>query len=163
MNTLEYDTVIVLRPAETVDARLLWQWDSDIAVRESSFRSDLTTWDEYHGWFKEKLSDPSFEILIARDREENPLGRAYLEIPGDHGVINVAVAPEHRGKGHSPSLIRTATGYAFEKHAIRRVVGYIKGMNPASIHAFNSAGFKQAGAAVVDDEDALVYEFRKSA
>ena len=161
MDILSKDIVIVVRRAETMNARLLWQWDNDIAVREGSFRTDPIEWEEYNAWFKERLDDPAFSILVAYDREDCPIGRAYLEIPGARGVIHVAVAPEQRGKGHSPGLIRSATEYAFHTYAIDSLVGYIKGMNTASIRAFQSCGYHQAGAAVIEDQDAMVYEIRR--
>jgi RimJ/RimL family protein N-acetyltransferase len=140
---------------------LLWQWDNDIAVREASFNSDPVAWDDYNAWFKERLDDKAFTILVAYDREEKPVGRAYLEIPGDRGVIHVAVAPEERGKGHSPGLVRAATEYAFTAFPIDSLVGYIKGMNTASIRTFQACGYHQAGAAVIEDQDAMVYEIRR--
>lgn len=155
------DYTLSVRVAADDEADLLWNWDNDIAVRESSFAAEPKTRDEYRQWYTQCLNDPHSTILIGLDRNNKPVGRAYLELGGDRGVIHVAVAAEERGKGYSSALIYAATEYAFETSAIDSLAGYIKLSNAASIRSFQSAGYVQAGAAVIEDQEALVYEIKR--
>jgi RimJ/RimL family protein N-acetyltransferase len=159
MSTIE--TPIAIRLATTEDAHLIWEWDNDIAVREASFDADALSWVEFEKAFAARLKSKRHIVLMAMDAHGVPVGRANLELESSRAIINIALAPEERGKGFAVPLVLAATQFTFVNTPVEVVVGFIKLMTPASIRAFTSAGYSQAGAAVIEDQDALVYEIRR--
>ncbi|MDR3709621.1 MAG: GNAT family N-acetyltransferase [Capsulimonadaceae bacterium] len=153
--------IVSIRLASINDSALLWTWEHDIAVRENSFAESPRDKEEFVSWFAERVHDAASPILIGLAHDSIPIGRAYLELAKEPGVIHVAVAPDQRGKGYSPVLIQAATEYAFANSTIASLAGYMRVMSVAPIRAFEAAGYEQAGATIIDDEDALVYAIRR--
>lgn len=152
---------ILLRRAGAEDARLLLDWRNDPETRRHSFDPAAVRWDDHARWLERKLSDPGARLWIAEAGGE-PVGQIRVERarPG-LGEVHLSVAPDARGRGHSPRMIDAAAREGAGELGLRRLVGRVKADNAASRRAFESAGFALADPpvheAVAPPEGALLF------
>ena len=148
---------IKLRAANEEDARLLWNWANDATVRAASFSSQRISWAEHCDWMARRLSDQRSQIWVA---EENgyPLGtvRAHRTTE-DCAELGVTIAPESRGQGLAPLVIRLAVERAIERWSLAELHAFIKPHNVSSTKAFESAGFECDGVTTVNGGEAIRY------
>lgn len=147
-----------LRPAEPDDARLLFEWANDAAVRRSSFSSSPITWQEHCLWFAQKLAEPREIILMCEADAGTPVGtvRFHESSPGEF-QIGVTVSPVWRGRHAAPHLLKKAVRYLPENRNVRRVHAFIKKENTASRRSFESAGFRFSSCRMIDGVEAFHY------
>jgi RimJ/RimL family protein N-acetyltransferase len=140
-----------LRPARPDDAERLFAWRNDPTTRRFAFDPDELSWDAHVAWLGRRLTDPDTAILIAEDEGE-PVGQIRFDRSGDAAVIDVAVAPEARGRGLGTSLIRAgATSCPLPVTTLR---AQVVPANGASLTAFRRAGFRD----VAEDDRAVTLE-----
>jgi RimJ/RimL family protein N-acetyltransferase len=148
-----------LRPAADDDAKLLWHWANDPAVRAASFNSARIPWRTHEAWFAKRLARPqSARIYIAHARSGNaPVGQVRLEKSAPtRAVVSVVVAPDQRGRGIGAALIHAGCMRAAQDLGVSRVLAYIRDDNAASIAAFERAGFKHLRRAKVGGNQAVL-------
>jgi UDP-2,4-diacetamido-2,4,6-trideoxy-beta-L-altropyranose hydrolase len=131
-----------LRRATAEDSLLLWRWVNDAEVRAASFQSKSISKEEHATWFEQKLSSSHAAIYIAEDDQGIPVGQFRVEWAGGGlAEVDISVAPEKRGAGIAPSLIRDATYLASQDMGLKCFQAHIKAENRASLRAFEKAGF----------------------
>jgi UDP-2,4-diacetamido-2,4,6-trideoxy-beta-L-altropyranose hydrolase len=148
---------MTLRDAHADDARLLWNWANDPAVRAASFSSQAISWDEHCQWMARTLRDEESRIWVV---EENgcPLGTIRArKTSEDRAELAITVAPELRGQGSAPWLIRKGVERTVEMWGLSELEALIKPKNTSSIKAFESAGFQFNGVTTVCGCEALRY------
>lgn len=144
-----------LRPAESTDARRIWEWSNDPEVRSVSFSSDPIPWDSHVAWFQARLADPQCRQCIAVERKGDPIAQVRFDIADDNSAtISISLAADVRGKGLGTQLIWMACRELFAETEIDRVEALIKPDNVASIRAFEKAGFVTTGDTEVKQQPA---------
>lgn len=128
-----------IRDVTLSDARLLFDWANDPATRANSFHSEPISWENHLSWLEKKLKSGSSSFYLFTIDEE-PVGLVRME-GSEPSIIGVTVAPNHRGKGLSSKMIRSACT-AFRKKNDSSVLAYIKLSNIPSLKAFEKAGFE---------------------
>lgn len=136
---------LTLRRAMPEDDRLLWEWVNDPAVRASAFSTDPVPWEGHQGWFARRLADRDCVIFIGLDVGGVPIGQVRFEGAAETATVDVSVAPEQRGKGCAPRLLRLAAAALFDDPRWQTVQAWIKPENLASRQAFERAGFHCGG------------------
>lgn len=154
---------ISLRPAGPGDAGVLYQiyastreeelavvpWDA--SAKEAFLRMQFTAQDtDYHA----RYPDASYDLIMAG---EQVLGRLYVH-RGETAweVLDIALLPEHRGKGLGARLMTEVLARAGT--AGKPVQIYVERFNPAQ-HLYDRLGFRQ----IADQGVYLLLEWRRGA
>lgn len=135
-----------LRAAAAGDARLLFDWLNEPAVREASFSTSPVPWEDHEHWYARKLASADCAIFIASDVDGTPAGVIRFEVDGHDAVVSLTVEPGHRGRGVAAELIRRGCERFQERGGLKRFVAEIKSHHAASRKAFANAGFVLAEA-----------------
>lgn len=136
---------ITLRLAVQADCRPLWQWRNEPLTREASFDTNLISYEDHEHWFSRKLNSPDMRIFIIVNADGRDMGYARFSIDREEAEISVSLDESLRGKGHGAAAIRLASDRVISSGSVVRVLAYIKPDNPASIAAFQRAGFVPQG------------------
>jgi RimJ/RimL family protein N-acetyltransferase len=148
---------LALRPATSGDARLLWSWANDPAVRASAFVPDVIPWTSHVAWLNAKLSSGHTRIWIL-ERDGHPVGQVRYDLCGDVAEIDFSVAAEARGSGLGADLLRLSVPAACQELRAARLAGLVKTDNVRSGRAFEHAGFALAGEEVRNGATCQRYE-----
>jgi len=151
-----------LRAATSEDARLIFDWANDPAVRAVSFSSEPIAWENHLTWFTAKLGDANYRIWVAEDKAGTPVGQVRFQIDGDAATVSISLDAGHRGKNRGSLLIWTACRKLFTESAISHVLAYIKPDNNASVRAFEKAGFQGWDEATVKGSSAWVCRMERA-
>jgi len=132
---------VTLRPACEADCQRLWEWRNDPMARAVSFHCEPISYEEHQRWFAQKLRDPSLRIFIVLDAHGEAVGYVRFNIAGPQAEISVALDHRQRGKGYGAVAIQRAAEHLLRTGAAQRIVAQIRPDNPASLRAFQRAGF----------------------
>lgn len=147
-----------LRAATADDSHLLWQWVNDPAVRQSAFQTAPVPWEGHQVWFARRLADSDCQILIGMDPQGTPIGQVRFEREEQgSATVDISLAPDQRGKGYAPKLLRLAVQHLFEDPRWKSVEAWIKPENTASQQTFTRAGFLCLGEENVRGHTAIHY------
>ena len=102
--------------------------------------------------------DGARRSLAIAERAGQPVGLLRLD-PVSPGCaeLGITVAPEHRGQGLAPLILRAGIQHA-RQLGLTRLVARIRPDNARSIRSFLRAGFSAAGVEEVHGQRALRYE-----
>jgi RimJ/RimL family protein N-acetyltransferase len=146
--------MITLRPAALDDETRLLAWRNDPATRASAFNEAEVSPEAHKTWLARKLADPACAIVVAEEEGEPVAQVRFERIEPDLAEIDIAVAPQARGRGVGRRVLRLAVGDARRVLGVTRVRARVKPTNEASLKAFRAAGFAvtRAGGAAIELE-----------
>ena len=144
---------IVLRPATMEDCRRVWEWRNEPANQPFFFDSSDIPFEDHQRWFSTKIQASDTRIFVAVDKDNRSVGYVRFSITEDQAEISVAVDKTQRGKGYGTAAIKQGSDQLLATGAARLIVALVKQDNPASIAAFQRAGFAISSQKVVDDTD----------
>lgn len=151
---------VSLRPVTLNDARLLFEWFNEPAVRAVSFSPEKVSWEHHWAWLQERLRDAR-SVLWMVTAHHQTIGQIRFALDGDIATLSLCLAAETRGQGWGPLVIWAACRKLRREHpGIRRVEAWIKPDNQASQRAFEKADFHRLAQREVCGQPALVYEWR---
>ncbi len=137
--------LVRLRRAVPDDARQLWQWANDDAVRAASFHPEPIPWDDHVAWFQRLLADQRSAQWLAMDGAGTPLGQFRVELDeAGRGTVDVSVDPGRRGQGWAGPLIAAGARQAASElrpQGIRALEASVLLANEPSSRAFLAADF----------------------
>ncbi|HSI10800.1 MAG TPA: UDP-2,4-diacetamido-2,4,6-trideoxy-beta-L-altropyranose hydrolase [Chthoniobacter sp.] len=145
--------LIHLRPAGADDARLIWEWANDPAVRAASFRSAPIPWEDHERWFAAQLSASTTHFFIA-ELEGKPVGQIRFVVEGNEAIISASMSAALRGRRYGSALLVRAAREIFRISNIERIVALIKPGNTASLRSFQRAGFHREDDTVEEGQSA---------
>lgn len=129
-------------------ARLVMQWRNDPVTLAASFHQEPKLWESFYPEFcSNYFTIPSLQPLFACIDGERA---AFLRFrPHTHPTtprllcpeISIMVAPEHRGKGVATRALQEVQSL-LKARGVDAVFAEIKTDNPASVKAFEKAGYK---------------------
>jgi RimJ/RimL family protein N-acetyltransferase len=134
---------VVLRPAVSGDARLVFEWRNlpYIVARASSQRA--VDWQEHLLWFEETIRSED-RLMFLVERDGLAIGQVRFDRRGDeHCLISAYLLPEWTGKGYGIEAIRAGCAEAFRRWKVEEVGACVRLDNPAAHSAFLKAGFGQ--------------------
>ena len=155
------DARLRLRSVQTQDARLLWRWANDPETRRMSFSTARIPWQSHLVWFDTKLHDPNCRLYVGVTASEQPVGQVRAELRGRDATVSVSVDHRLRGKGYGSDLIRKAVERLLRDGRVGKVQAFVKPGNRASLIAFERAGFRTAGRAKVEGQEAVLMEVHR--
>jgi UDP-2,4-diacetamido-2,4,6-trideoxy-beta-L-altropyranose hydrolase len=136
-----------LRASHREDRGLLWAWVNDPDSRASAFRTGPIPWPEHAAWHDRVLRDGAVLQWIAVAGGV-PVGQVRFDLHGDEARVDVAIAPECRGRGLAPVLLRLGVDALVRARGPHRVLAEVRVENEPSLRAFARAGFREEGTAV---------------
>lgn len=145
--------LITLRFATREDCRPVWEWRNDPETRQLSFNSSYIPFKDHERWFLTKIDASDTRIFVALDAHGVEVGYVRFSVLEDEAEISVAVDKTQRGKGYGTAAIKEGSDQLLATGVAKRIVAYVKQDNPASITAFQRAGYVIAGVKVVADTD----------
>ena len=132
-----------LRPAtrEDSDRLLAWRNDPD-AVRTSMTGSPVSP-GEHALWVDDRLRRPLPRLWIA-EVDGIAVGQVRLDVDDQGaGVVSIAVAREHRGRGLAAAMLDALAGIAAGDPNVHRLIARVREDNAPSLRAFRRAGYDQ--------------------
>jgi UDP-2,4-diacetamido-2,4,6-trideoxy-beta-L-altropyranose hydrolase len=144
-----------LRPVGDADMRLLWEWANDAAVRETAFHPEQIPWERHVQWFKARQRECGCRMHIITDEAGSPLGQLRIDLHGEYAEVHLSLAAPHRGRGIGPAALREAYALMSSLAPDAIVVARVRPENPASLRAFEKAGFVQRGVEMVNGRSAV--------
>ena len=152
---------ISVRPATQDDCRRLWDWRNESTTRAASFNSDFIPYQDHENWFSRKMRAQDTRIFIVMDADAREVGYVRFSIEADEAEISVGVDIAERGKGYGADAIRMASDQILATGPVDRILAYIKQDNPASLAAFQRAGFDSKSIKDVSGIAAHVMTYRR--
>jgi RimJ/RimL family protein N-acetyltransferase len=134
-------TSVELRPVTLSDRDLLLKWRNDFVTVRFSGTARAVTAQEHDRWFARRLAmaDPCIWIGVWR---RNEVGQVRLDQTNDRFAVDVAVAPEWRGRGFGTALLCALTTLAGAEGRVP-LIACVHLDNNASLRSFASAGFRE--------------------
>jgi ribosomal protein S18 acetylase RimI-like enzyme len=138
---------VELRPVEPGDEEFLYRvyagtrteelavvaWDD--AAKEAFLRMQFTAQDRH---YHDQMPDASYEVVLV---DGEPAGRLYVDRRANEiHVVDIALLPEHRGRGLGTRLMREVLAEA--DAAGTRVTIYVERFNPA-LRLYERLGFSR--------------------
>ena len=139
-----------LRRVQEGDEDFLWRLANDPDVRSASFSTKMIPWEDHIRWFRKQLNDPSCIFFIATC-ENIPVGQVRFEMKDEEATISISVKREYRKKNFGSNIIRISTQKIFDSTKTKKVHGYVKIDNTASVLAFQKANYKNLGRCNIKD------------
>ncbi|MGA7988068.1 MAG: GNAT family N-acetyltransferase [Candidatus Dormiibacterota bacterium] len=135
---------ITLRRAGEHDADLLFEWRNDPDAVRFSVSGQPVTREDHERWFAMRRDDPSVHLWIA-DEHGIPVAQVRVDVVPPAGVVSVAVAVSHRGRGLGSEVLRAMVSEIAEDDRVRVLRALVHPDNAHSIRAFERAGFHRSG------------------
>jgi ribosomal-protein-alanine N-acetyltransferase len=113
-----------------------------LAIERASFTNPWT-WEMFAG---ELYNDPVSRIYVLRSRDGGP-ALAFCSVwlvAGELHINNLAVEPEHRGRGLGRRLLADVLDEAARRGASRATLE-VRRSNRVAIHLYEQMGFAEAG------------------
>lgn len=111
------------------------------------------------GMFEDELFNPNAIYFVAEDRGKVCGYAGMWKIIDEGHVTNLAVHPDHRGKGFGKKLIQSLISYS-KDNGINAITLEVRVSNIAAISLYESFGFARAGIRrqyyADNNEDALI-------
>ena len=134
---------VELRPAKAEDAEVTYKWANDADVRRFALNQKKIPKADHISWFKEKIANPHCLYFIAL-HNQTKVGSFRLDVNTDStALISYLLDPAFHGKGLGRVLLKTGVEKAKAHKEIKRIEGYVKEQNKASLHLFRTLGFQE--------------------
>ncbi|MGH2405415.1 MAG: UDP-2,4-diacetamido-2,4,6-trideoxy-beta-L-altropyranose hydrolase [bacterium] len=147
-----------LRTIREGDRRVLWEWANDPDIRAVSFTPDPIAWESHVRWFESRLRDPRGFFYIGVDQNDESVGQIRFDRENEETVVSVSIDRARRGRGYGALLIELASRKVLAATGAP-IRAYVKPGNQASMKTFRRVGYREAGAATISGQDALVLVF----
>ena len=133
---------MLLRRAESKDARDIFLWRDDAQTRAMSRNTQPLDEQTHNVWFEKVLADPA-RVLLVGVILEAPVGMVRFDRKNEVASweISITLAPGERGKGFGRRLLILAVEYFFVANPESILLAEVKKSNMISLRMFESAGF----------------------
>jgi spore coat polysaccharide biosynthesis protein SpsF len=149
--------MVMLRPAQKSDSKLLYDWANETDVRNMSIDSNAIEWKDHIHWFERKITDPHTRIFIMIENGKE-IGQIRMENKNSEWLIGYSIAEEYRGKGYGKKIIELG----LKEIRTGIFVALVKINNTASVKIFSGLNFAQAGLVEEDGVQLIKFIFEKA-
>lgn len=150
-NQLKYGK-ISLRPLETEDIELLYQWENNMEIWNVS--NTRTPFSKYilAEYLKESVKDiyetKQLRLIIQNEKLE-PVGAVDLfDFDPYHMRAGIGILihdAKNRNHGYATDALNAIFGFALESLGLKQLYASISAQNVVSIHLFEKTGFEKTG------------------
>jgi pseudaminic acid synthase len=148
-----------LRPVTLDDARLLFDWKNDPAVKRSAIVRKEITWEEHVAWLNARLKDAGTVFYII-ENDGQPWGQIRFDIRGNEATVSISLDKAHRSRGIGQAVLKAVCPTVMTDHLLSVVRAEISRDNTASLTSFFKAGFVLGKAEVIKGVPCFVCELR---
>ncbi|WP_242927150.1 UDP-2,4-diacetamido-2,4,6-trideoxy-beta-L-altropyranose hydrolase [Pontibacter vulgaris] len=142
--SLSLTTAMKLRLVNEQDLMLLYNWANDPEVRRNSFNTEPILLENHTRWFNIKLADPLSALYLATIGDD-PAAHIRFDFKSETAVLSYLISEKYRGKGLGHIvLLKGIKKLQQDKPGIKQIEGLVQKSNPASVRAFEKAGFAYA-------------------
>jgi RimJ/RimL family protein N-acetyltransferase len=150
--------LVTLRSARDADVERLLEWRNDADAIRFSVSGRHVSGADHARWFATRRHDPRVHLWIA-EVDGTPVGQVRVDDGSDGvGVVSVAVAPAHRGRGIGSEILRALVTTVTADTTVRVLRAHVHPDNVQSIRAFEKAGFSMT---VATESGFRVLELRR--
>lgn len=133
-------TEYTFRKAKLEDSKLIYDFAMDDGVRKSSVHSEIFTYESHCAWFRKRLADNNYHILLYGDDLLN-IGMVRLEQTGNEFLLSYQIANEYRGRGFGEKMLQCLYPYLQNAFHEIKVIAYVKNSNMISIKTLLKCGY----------------------
>lgn len=140
---------IMLRPVQDTDMDLIYQWANEPTVRANAFSTKPIPYEDHVKWFRTKQNDSNCFFYIAMNGTQ-PVGVIRIDRQKDKpeiGVISYSVDGNVRGLGIGTRMLMMVC-VLLKDTGLHSLLGQVKPSNPASMRAFQKAGYMETNRTV---------------
>lgn len=134
-----------LRRARDDDAERLLEWRNDADAVRFSVSGRPVTGEDHARWFATRRDDPDVQLWIAEEGGI-PVGQVRVDVADGVGVVSVAVASAHRGRGIGSEVLRAMVSEISAAETVHMLRAFVHPDNTQSIRAFEKVGFRLTAA-----------------
>jgi UDP-2,4-diacetamido-2,4,6-trideoxy-beta-L-altropyranose hydrolase len=133
---------IEIRAASVDDARNLFEWRNDPAVRRVSRAADLIDWETHRTWFAGVLGALNRPLLIGQ-RMGSPVGVVRFDVQGAEAEISIYLVPGAHPPGQGQDLLQSAERWlAANRPTVSVIRAQVMAGNERSERMFLAAGYR---------------------
>lgn len=137
--------LVVLRPAESQDSALLYEWRNDPWILSLGTEQRPVTRAEHDAWFDRVLERRDQHRLLIVVVSGEPVGQMRFDRSRpDECVVSIYLVRSATGKGHGVEALRNGSRYVLCHWHVSRIVAHVQETNKRSIVAFERAGYRRA-------------------
>ena len=144
---------LTLREAVAEDAKLLFDWANDEAVRNNSINQQPIAWEDHINWFSSKLNDIN-TIMLILENDHVSVGQMRIALQDGYWTINYSIDKNYRSMGYGKQIVKLS----IEKYPSYLFRAVVKKNNIASKKVFEGLGFKEVYSA---DDSLYLYEYHQ--
>ncbi|MBF0595707.1 MAG: pseudaminic acid synthase [Candidatus Omnitrophica bacterium] len=128
------------RPASLADAKLLFDWRNDDAVKKTALIQKEILWKDHVAWLAARIDDVNsiFEVV---EFEKKPVAQVRFDIQGQEATVSLTIDASFRGRGLGPAILKTVCPALMVQRGWRVVKAKIVEDNDRSLSCFLKAGF----------------------
>jgi RimJ/RimL family protein N-acetyltransferase len=134
--------VLLIRRATMEDAKTLWYWTNDPAVRRNSLNVDAVLWESHLVWLERKIESKDCLLLIA-ELEGVPVAMVRFDKKNAEATISISVAQGHRGHGLGKRAMAAGMELVLHTWELDQLRAYVKPENAGSLALFEGLGFNR--------------------
>jgi RimJ/RimL family protein N-acetyltransferase len=152
----ETGSALSIRPVESTDCQLLWEWANDPAVRAASFHGEPIPWVVHEAWFGSRIRNSACRIYIVT-ADGAPIGQVRFERQRQESpmtTIDISLAQPCRRMGFGVEALQLAC-LEYRRESRSCIAADVKSSNAASMKVFERAGFAFRGVVKTEGEDAV--------
>jgi UDP-2,4-diacetamido-2,4,6-trideoxy-beta-L-altropyranose hydrolase len=142
--------MLQIRPSDSGDVQLLWEWANDPNIRRNSHHSEPIPWESHRGWYNARLLSPDTRFWIL-EKSGEPVGQIRYDKDRDRNSaeLSFSIAGKHRGQGYGTELVRRTRELACAELSVGRITAVTFMENTASARVFKRLGFTLLGSALI--------------
>lgn len=133
---------VIVRAARMEDARSIYGWRTDEAVRQASRDAALFSYDEHCAWMRRVLAD-SRRMLLIGECEGRPIGAIRFDLQESKAEVSIFVDPEQKGRGLGLAILRAGERHLAQRiPEVERIEAWVNEGNRASEGLFGRAEYE---------------------
>ena len=133
---------IKLRNIKASDMEIIYEWISDLSVRDAAFSTDEISLTDHESWFDKRLKDSIDSYFIGEVNDE-AIGQVRFSTEKNPPEVSIIVAKNFRSKGLGTQLLTEACQKFSKENDAERIEALVRADNPASQKLFIKSGFHE--------------------
>jgi RimJ/RimL family protein N-acetyltransferase len=126
---------------------MLLAWRNESAAVRFSATGRPVTAAEHERWFARVRGHQSGTTIWIIEDNGTPVGQVRVDVEDGVGVVSIAIAVEHRGRGIGPNALRAMVAAVTALGGVQVLRALAHPDNSPSLRAFEVAGFHRTAVA----------------
>jgi RimJ/RimL family protein N-acetyltransferase len=149
MNSNQY----LFRPVRLSDAETLYGWAISADIRRNAINQEMFSFEHHFKWLESKLTDPNCKFFVL-EYNNLPVGQIRIDKILNEWILDFSIDSALRGKGFGKKTIE----FLLSKVENINLVAHVLETNMASIHIFETSGFRKIKEDKIKGRNFFVFE-----